>query len=319
MAKPLIERLFSRLSPSAGSESLDAAIPVDRAGTGGTFSADEICDALCAALFVETPASSVVPRFRQAVAEDVPLRQALEQLLHSHAFREEAPRFVKRYRLDAAPLTVDYSQFGEIALLLQLINTHACPDRYIVDAGVLGIEGSNSYNLLRDYGWRGLLIEANPDLAEHIHKVFAGTDYRLVSCAVGTQEGDGVLTLGVINDVSSLDRDFAEIFGPGRGEVKVQVRRLQNVLQEYEVPHDFSVLSLDIEGQDIGVLNDLIDNSPWRPRWVIVEASFSYRTTSLHDLEFSDAVRAEYQIAAQTIPNLILAHRCVHRPEPDRA
>src|SRR5690606_28870307 len=150
--------------------------------------------------------------------------------------------------LDNPPVTLDYSQYGEHGLLLQLITTHACPDRYIVDAGVLGIEGSNSYNLLRHYGWHGLLIEANPDLAEHIHEVFAGTDYELVSCAIATAEGEGVLTLGVINDVSSLDRGFAEFFGPSRGEVKVQLRRLSSVLQEHGVPYDFSVLSLDIEG-----------------------------------------------------------------------
>ncbi len=54
----------------------------------------------------------------------------------------------------------DHSQFGELSLFL----THAGRKRrgFVVDAGAHGRERSNSWDLLSQFRWRGLLIEANP-------------------------------------------------------------------------------------------------------------------------------------------------------------
>src|ERR1044072_4552668 len=92
---------------------------------------------------------------------------------------------------------VDHSQFGEYPLFLRL----ARPKRYgmIVDVGALGKEGSNSYDLLSQLEWRGILVEANPNSWEKIEREFAGLKASLVRCAVSDVEDKVVLHLGVVD------------------------------------------------------------------------------------------------------------------------
>lgn len=202
---------------------------------------------------------------------------------------------------------VDHSQFGEFSLFLKV----ARPKRngVVVDAGTLGKEVSNSYDLLSQLGWRGILIEANPHLWERIEDEFAGLNSSLVRCAVSDVAGPVVLHLGVVDGVSSIMRAAAEAWGPVRGSVEVQARRLGDILDEQQVPMNFDLLSLDLEGMDAAVLNDLIENTSYRPRWIFLEASLDFQTRSLRELDLSPGVQAEYQIAGQTVPNLLLGHR----------
>ena len=90
------------------------------------------------------------------------------------------------------------------------------------------------------------------------------------------------------------------------GSVRVPVRKLRDILVERNVPIDFDLLSLDIEGEDIKALNDTLEQSLYRPHWIIIEASYGFQTKSLNDLDVSDAVKMNYAIAAQTAANLIL-------------
>jgi FkbM family methyltransferase len=201
----------------------------------------------------------------------------------------------------------DHSQFGEFPLFLKL----ARPKRpgVVVEVGALGKEGSNSYDLLSQLGWRGVLVEANPNSWEKIEGEFARLNASLVRCAVSDVEGMVVLHLGVVDGVSSLIRDMAEAWGPSKGSVEVQARRLGDILDEQSVPLNFDLLSLDIEGMDTAVLNDLIANTSYRPRWIFLEASYDFRTKSLSELELLPAIQKQYEIVGQTVPNLLLAHR----------
>jgi FkbM family methyltransferase len=204
---------------------------------------------------------------------------------------------------------VDHSQFGEFPLFLKV----ARPGRHgiVVDVGVLGKEGSNSFDLLSQLEWRGVLVEANPNSWEGIEREFAGLDVSLVRCAASDVEGKAVFHLGVVDGVSSVLRAFAEAWGPLRGSVEVQTRRLGDILDEQKVPLSFDLLSLDIEGMDIPVLNDLITNTKYRPRWIFLEASYDFRTKSLGELDLLPSVKDQYEIVGQTVPNLLLARRDV--------
>jgi hypothetical protein len=55
-------------------------------------------------------------------------------------------------------------------------------------------------------------------------------------------------------------------------------------------------------------MNDVIATG-YKPRWVIIEASFDFATRSLYDLPFSEAVRDLYRMSAQTPANLLLRLR----------
>lgn len=75
------------------------------------------------------------------------------------------------------------------------------------------------------------------------------------------------------------------------------------------MPSDFGLLSIDLEGEDVRVLNDMIRNSEFRPRWIVIEASNNFLTRSLHQIGVDPLVAAQYEIVGQTVANLILERR----------
>ncbi len=200
----------------------------------------------------------------------------------------------------------DHSQGGELRILLREVMAIGRRHGIIVDVGVLGTEGSNSYDLLASFGWSGLLIEANPALIDGIRQAFGPVDARLINCAVGPVAGRLPFYLAPFDGGSSLVREHAARWGDLRGEVDVEVRRLHDILDEAGIPHDFDILDLDIEGSDVAVMNDLIANSPYRPRIVLIEASYFFKTQDLSEVGLSAEVQSLYRILDRTAANLIL-------------
>lgn len=197
-------------------------------------------------------------------------------------------------------------QFGEIALLLKEWARRSVVNQIVVDVGARGRERSNSWDLMKHFGWRGLLVEANPSLLPKIHTDFSDLDYTLVSNAVSDFNGEAEFTIGSNDDVSSLNAAVAAAWGKTRGAVQVKVRRLPEILAEHGIPLEFGLLSLDIEGEDVKVLADTIAFSKYRPDYVIIEASQDFRITSLDELGLPDIVHETYEIFAQTRANLLL-------------
>lgn len=197
-------------------------------------------------------------------------------------------------------------QFGEIALLLRELAERSVSQQVVVDVGTRGRERSNSWDLMQHFGWRGLLVEANPALLPNILSEFSGLNCNLVSAAVSDYNGSAELTIGSNDDVSSLDPAAAASWGKTRGTVTVNVRRLPEILAENGIPLEFGLLSLDIEGEDVKVLVDLIAGSDYRPDYIIIEASQDFQITALEMLDVPTLVRDSYEIFAQTRANLLL-------------
>ena len=241
-------------------------------------------------------------RLRQRSATMVGI---IREILASVEFQTKLPEF-----LDSLPIEVPFansqSQYGEIQLfLVDSINTRF-GSRIVVDVGARGKARSNSYDLMKHFGWRGVLIEANDQLRSEIEEAFSGLEYSLICCAVSDFTGQATFTIGVNDDVSSLSSSAAATWGDIKGNKLVPVRRLQDILQSAGVPADFGLLSIDIEGEDVKVLNDIIANSTFRPQYVIIEASNDFSVKSLDDLPFNQLVKRQYKIVGQTRPNLIL-------------
>lgn len=227
----------------------------------------------------------------------------LDRLLRSAEFARDLPKFIAHYvRPDLAPPFNHVSQNGETWTLVHAMLNAGARHRIVVDVGARGRLRSNSYDLLRHFGWRGVLIEANPHLAEPIRAEFAGLDVELVSCAISDQAGEAPFHIGRNPDRSSLVEAKA---GEVAETVTVTVRPLSRVLRERHIPVDFDVLSLDINSEDFKTLNELVA-AGFRPRWVFVEASRAPEDKPLEGLPLSDATRAVYRFAGRTSINLLL-------------
>jgi FkbM family methyltransferase len=230
----------------------------------------------------------------------------VEEMVHS-------AEYLSRFDQVAGQSSGDYkllnsvAQYDELFHLLRAVLQAHFAEAYVVDCGARGRDRSNSYDLLKFFGWKGLLIEANPALIPEIEREFADLDYTIIQCAVSDRTGNATLTIGINDDVSSIDPVHAAAWGQTQGEVVVPMRRLPEILESHCAPKIFGLLSLDVEGQDIAVLNDLIDNSDFRPQYIIIEASYDFRTKTLDDLPFSEKVKKAYVIVGQTSPNLILS------------
>ncbi len=240
----------------------------------------------------------------------VTIEGVIAEIAGSTEFADVLPETLARLGVaDRVRFTNDASQYGEFLELLRLWVSEIQVGGVVVDVGARGRARSNSYDLMKQFGWRGVLIEANPGLLEEIKRDFAGLDFSLINCAVSDFDGRATFTLGVNEDVSSLNPDMAKAWGESPGVLEVQARRLEPILQEQQVPASFDLLSLDIEGEDIKVLNDLIGGGWYKPRWIIIEASHDFSVMSLDQAPFSDLVKESYVLKAQTRANLILRRR----------
>lgn len=238
------------------------------------------------------------------------IEATIENFLRSEEFASKHASFASRYFGNRATrLMNDVSQYGETEILVRLMLDRAAMHKIVVDVGARGRTGSNSFDLLKHFGWTGLLVEANPDLISHIREEFVGLDVTVVNSAVSDHSGTAAFYVGENLDVSSLTRQFVENWTPCSRSIEVAVRRLGEILRAHAIPRDFEVLSLDVEGEDLKVLNDLLRSTDYRPSWIIVEASYDFRVRSLDELDLCAEARAEYSLQGQTTANLLLGRR----------
>lgn len=174
--------------------------------------------------------------------------------------------------------TKSYSQFQEDLQLLEFFekNLHG----YYVDVGSNdGLRDSNTA-LLEQYGWRGLLIEANLDLisvaskarphSNVVHSAVLGPD------KVGTTNFqkvvDGPSNLNGLSTTIDSKEFTSKIsnYGGRVQTVKVPVATLDNILSANNVPHKFELLSIDVEGAELEVLSGLSLDC-FQPRIILIE------------------------------------------------
>ena len=245
------------------------------------------------------------------------LKSLFEDLLRSQEFAASQAKFLHAYvRPEWRQALIDHSQNGEFKLILSFLMKHGARHQIIVDVGARGRERSNSYDLLRHFSWRGLLVEANPSLYDSIRDEFAGTDMVREESAVSDYEGEAELFFGINEDISSLGQVAVAGWGDVKGHTTVRVHRLAAILEKYAMPADFDVLSLDIEGEDIKVFNDLIVHPPFRPRLAVIEVGDAADVSELVARGFAPEVQAAYAILTSCGPNLFLQSRALDAARP---
>ncbi len=154
---------------------------------------------------------------------------------------------------------------------------------WFVEAGANnGYKQSNTYYFEKMRGWRGVLIEPVPWLAEECRLNRRAS--RVFAEALVPFGHPPVVEL----DYSDLTSNVKGAFGSEERRrmhqqhgltvqpeararrLEVPARPLQAILAEAAIPADFDLLSLDVEGYEPAVLDGL-DLARFRPRFVLIE------------------------------------------------
>jgi FkbM family methyltransferase len=127
--------------------------------------------------------------------------------------------------------------------------------------------GSQSWHL-EQFGWTGILIEPQPDLADRLRatrsaKVFA------VACSSPHNAGRN-LPLHLAGGGSSLDRERMAAGRITEKAIDVPVRTFDEILTEAGAPEPLDFLSTDIEGHELEVFSGF-DFLQWCSRPLLVE------------------------------------------------
>jgi FkbM family methyltransferase len=141
-------------------------------------------------------------------------------------------------------------------------------DGFFVDVGANDpTDGSQTWHLEK-LGWRGILIEPQPALAQKLREQRRA---MVFACACSSPQNAGkTLPLQVAGIFSSLDLDFF-VAGMRKGDIiEVPVRTLDEILEEASAPAPIDLLSIDVENHEIDVLNGLT-LTRWRPRLIFIE------------------------------------------------
>jgi hypothetical protein len=139
----------------------------------------------------------------------------------------------------AAPLKIyernQTSQYGEDGVIEHALNTIGEQNRWCVEFGAAdGAYLSNTHLLINSRGYSAVLIEAGDSAAELLKRYHGRSD------------------------IFTFQR-FVEFDGPNR---------LDAILATTPIPHDFDVLSIDIDGNDYHIWDSLRN---YRPKIVVIE------------------------------------------------
>jgi FkbM family methyltransferase len=121
---------------------------------------------------------------------------------------------------------------------------------------------------LEQLGWRGVLVEPQPDLAEDLRRARSAQVFA-VACSSPENTGRR-MRLHVAGALSSLDRDRMAPGAQAERVIDVPVRTLDEILREARAPAALDFLSVDVEGHELEVLRGF-DFGHWRPRLLLLE------------------------------------------------
>lgn len=201
-----------------------------------------------------------------------------------------------RYNFPDIPASCQIANLGEI--YDQYIGYKT--DGYFVEIGAFdGYSWSNTLPLI-EAGWRGVMVEADPksfELLRRRHRL--NRSLILVGSVVSDSNGTARFYPG--GSTGTTVMEMIDVFrknphtpltdGMNEGYfIEVNSWRLTDLLEYYQYPTAFDVLSIDVEGGELSVLRGY-DIDKHRPKLVIIEA---VENSPSHFLQFSAKGIHEY-------------------------
>ena len=163
-----------------------------------------------------------------------------------------------------------FSQEGEDLVIARLFQQR--PVGYYVDVGGHHPWRYSNTALLYNRGWKGIVIEPNPR-ARILFRLLRSRD-SFVSCAVGSERGTADYRQFRQSALNSLEQTVSDERSRLGYEIvgtrSVQVRTLDDILEEHCGSQTIELLSIDVEGHEASVLKGF-DIGRWRPEAVCIE------------------------------------------------
>jgi hypothetical protein len=146
-------------------------------------------------------------------------------------------------------------------------------NRIFVEIGAYDGESVSNTSCLADAGWKGIYVEPIHEFYLKCLERHKNNKVMVANLSIGLQEGpQKIYSNGIL---SSLVQDYAEIgitkFNyPNYKEDLCFQLRMDTFLKNYNVPYDFDVFVVDVEGREHEVFYSL-DLNKWKPKMLIVE------------------------------------------------
>ena len=153
---------------------------------------------------------------------------------------------------------LSYAVGGEDLVLRKLLKPHLREKRIYVDIGCFTpAAASNTYQFYC-LGWSGLCVDANAELAPYWQQLRPRD--KFVAAAVSDTAGTALLDRHPTNHGMHRIEDGGDIIK----------RRLDDLFAEHIGDKSIHLMSMDIEGSEMGALRSN-DWNRWRPHWIIIE------------------------------------------------
>lgn len=161
----------------------------------------------------------------------------------------------------------------------------------VVDVGAAdGLVGSNSFRLLTEFEWRGVLIEPHPAFADYLRKLYEvfPCNVSILEVAIDEKDGEkmfhfpplGAHGIGTISESfrnSTYKSSFDDPRVGNQGTTAVKTLTLTSALEQSGLGIEkIDFLSIDAEGHDIVVLESL-DIDKYSPKVICIEQEIEDR------------------------------------------
>jgi len=174
-----------------------------------------------------------------------------------------------------------YSQSDQESVIEEFFRNSPPRVRVFVEVGGFdGVHYSNVRRLQESAGWTGLSVEPVEKNYKKLAKSYRGRPVTCVRAAVGVDEGEAELHVSTYPHLPDWGSDVATFvperktewvtkFGAEWTTERVSVMPLTKILTDNGIP-SFDLLSVDVEGHDLAVLQSL-DFVKFRPQLIVVE------------------------------------------------